>query len=44
MRGSEIWQRYIDFEIMNNNLGFANLLSFLSVKTPLLLSEEVEKR
>lgn len=44
MRAADIWQKYIDFEIMNNNLGFASLLSFLSVKTPLLMTEEVEKR
>ena len=44
MRGMEIWQKYIDFEIMNNNLAFANFLSYLSVRTPLLMSEEVEKR
>lgn len=44
MKGAEIWQKYIEFEIMLNNLGFANLLSFLSVKTPLLMSEEMEKK
>jgi hypothetical protein len=44
MRGAEIWFKYIDFEMMNNNLGFVNLLCYLSVRTPLLMCEEVEKK
>ncbi len=44
MKSAEIWQKYIEIEIMNNNLGFANLLSYLSVKTPLLMSDDMEKK
>ena len=36
MKGADIWQKYIDFEITLNNLGFVNLLCYLSIRTPLL--------
>jgi hypothetical protein len=44
MKGSEIWTKYIDFEITQNHLGFVNLLCYLSVKTPLINHEEIEKK
>jgi hypothetical protein len=32
---SKIWEKYIDYEIDNNRLANANLLSYLSIETPL---------
>jgi hypothetical protein len=44
MKGGEIWSKYIDFEVANNHLGFMNLLCYLSIKTPLLESGELEAK
>ena len=41
MRAGEIWKKYIDFELLNNHMGFMNLLCYLSIKTPLLDSNEL---
>ena len=32
---SQIWSAYIDYEIKNNRLANANLLSYMSIETPL---------
>lgn len=44
MKAADIWQKYIDFEMTLNHLGIVNLLCYLSIKTPLLGTEEVEKK
>ena len=44
MKGAEIWTKYIDFEMTLNHLGFVNLLCYLSVRTPLLNHEDIERK
>jgi hypothetical protein len=41
MQGGEIWTQFIDFELALGQMGFVNLLGYLSVKTPLLDSEVI---
>lgn len=36
MHSSEIWQKYIDYELTLNHLALVNLLYYLSIRTPLL--------
>ena len=42
MKAAEIWSQFIDFEIALNNMGFVNLLGYLSIKTPLLDTDKME--
>ena len=44
MKAAEIWSQFIDFESSLNNLGFVNLLGYLSVKTPLLECGKMEEK
>jgi len=44
MKGGDIWNGYIDFEMTNNHLGFVNLLCYMAVKTPLLMATELEQK
>ncbi len=44
MKGGDIWNGYIDFEMTNNNLGFANLLCILAIKTPLIDAASIEQK
>jgi len=44
MKAAEIWLKYIDYQLMNNKMGFMNLLFYLCLKTPLLDVETVEQR
>jgi hypothetical protein len=44
MKGGEIWSKYIDFEVANNHLGFMNLLCYLSIRTPLLDTSDLEAK
>jgi len=41
MKSSDIWNQFIDYETSLNNMGFANLLCYLAVKTPLIDSEQM---
>jgi hypothetical protein len=36
MLSAEIWKRFFDFEEALNHLGFANLIGYLAIKTPLI--------
>jgi hypothetical protein len=36
MRAADIWVKYIEFEIMQNHMGFMNLICYMALKTPLL--------
>ncbi|CDW82944.1 pre-mrna-processing factor [Stylonychia lemnae] len=44
MKGLEIWTKYMDFETTLNHMSFVNLLGYLSVKTPLIGTEEAETK
>lgn len=44
MKGGDIWNGYIDFEMTNNHLGFVNLLCYMAVKTPLLMASDFEQK
>mmetsp|Transcript_12880 Transcript_12880/g.9326 ORF Transcript_12880/g.9326 Transcript_12880/m.9326 type:complete len:81 (+) Transcript_12880:348-590(+) len=44
MKSAEIWLKYVDLEMMQNHMGFMNLLLYLAVKTPLLGIEEVQHK
>jgi len=44
MKGLDIWTKYMDFETTLNHMGFVNLLGYLSVRTPLIGTEEAEKK
>ena len=39
MKAGEIWVKYIEFETSLNHMGFANLLCYLSIQTPLIDTE-----
>lgn len=41
MKSSEIWNQFIDYETSLNNMGFANLLCYLAIKTPLVDSDQM---
>lgn len=42
MKGGDIWNGYIDFEMTSNHLGFANLLCYIAIRTPLIDSTSIE--
>lgn len=44
MQASEIWTQFFDYETSLNHLGFANLIGFLAIKTPLIEQESVENK
>ena len=44
MQGADIWTQFIDYEIALNHFGFANLLGYLSVKTPLVDAADLEQK
>ena len=35
MQSGQIWLKYIDFELLRNNLIFVNVLYYMAAKTPL---------
>ena len=41
MSAGPIWQKYIEFELLNNHMGFMNLLCYLSIRTPLIDNESL---
>lgn len=41
MGSTSIWIKYIDFEIMRNNLNLVNLYCFMALQTPLKGSDQI---
>jgi len=44
MKSTEIWLKYVDFEMMQNHMGFMNLLLYQAIKTPLLGIDEIKDK
>ena len=44
MKAADIWLKYTEFEMIQNRMGFLNLLFFLAIKTPLLDIQVIEDK